>query len=193
MSRNPEDNNNNNTLSSTNKNLPPIVNLVDCSLRLCVIPLSLATIWLTITNQQDNTVYGKLDFGNLTGLKYMVFVSVVCAAYALVGAVYQWIRYIMTKAWFFFVTDQVMAYLMITSMAAVMEITYLAYNGDREVTWSEACSSYGKFCSKMKVALALHAIALACFIILAVISAYRVFSLFELPSSIKEVEEEERT
>lgn len=86
--------------------------------------------------------------------------------------------------------EQIVAYLLVTSGAAVMEILYLAYNGDQEITWSEACSSYGKFCNKMKVALVLHALVLCCFIVLAVISAYRVFSLFEPPLSSKEVEEE---
>lgn len=71
----------------------------------------------------------------------------------------------------------------------MLEILYLAYNGDREVSWSEACSAYGKFCSRMKVALVLHALALCCFLVLAVISAYRVFSKFE-PPPYKEVEEE---
>ena len=69
-----------------------------------------------------------------------------------------------------------------------MEILYLAYNGDQEITWSEACRTYGKFCNKMKVALILHALVLGCFIVLAVISAYRVFSLFEPPHDYKVME-----
>jgi len=47
--------------------------------------------------------------------------------------------------------EQIVAYLMVTSGTAVFEILYLAYNGDREVVWSEALSSYGKFCYRMKV------------------------------------------
>jgi hypothetical protein len=47
----------------------PFLKLVDCSLRISVIPLSIATIWLTVTNHQDNTSYGKLDFSNFMGLK----------------------------------------------------------------------------------------------------------------------------
>ncbi|MCF1423286.1 MARVEL-like domain-containing protein [Mangrovimonas sp. AS18] len=46
-----------------------MLKLLDCSLRIFAIPLSVATIWLTVTNQQDNTSYGKLEFSNLTGLK----------------------------------------------------------------------------------------------------------------------------
>ena len=88
------------------------------------------------------------------------------------------------------VFEQIVAYLMVISGATVMEILYLAFNGDQKITWSEACSTYGKFCNKMKLALVLHALLLCCFIVLAVISAYRVFSLFEPPFSSKEVEEE---
>lgn len=47
----------------------PTLKLIDSSLRLSVIPLTVATIWLTVTNQQDNISYGNLEFGNLTGLK----------------------------------------------------------------------------------------------------------------------------
>lgn len=70
---------------------------------------------------------------------------------------------------------------MVTSGTAVLEILYLAYNGDRPVTWSEACTSYGKFCNRMELAVVFHALALSCSIVLAVISAYRTFSMFEPP------------
>lgn len=47
----------------------PMLKFFDCSLRIFAVPLSVATIWLTVTNQQDNTSYGKLEFSNLSGLK----------------------------------------------------------------------------------------------------------------------------
>lgn len=46
-----------------------MLKLLDFSLRLSVIPLSVATIWLTVTNKQDNSIYGYLKYSNLTGLK----------------------------------------------------------------------------------------------------------------------------
>ncbi|KAA8523669.1 hypothetical protein F0562_010092 [Nyssa sinensis] len=171
----------------------PNLKILDCSLRLFVIPLSVVSIWLTVTNQQDNSSYGKLEFSNLTGLKYMVSTSAISAGYALFAAVSSWVRCLVTKAWLFFVSDQVVAYLMVTSGAGVMEILYLAYNGDQEVTWSEACGSYGRFCSRLKIALALHALALCCFFVLAVISAYRFFSKFVPPFLPSKEGEEERT
>ena len=80
---------------------------------------------------------------------------------------------------------------MVTSVAAVMELYYLAHEGDIEVSWSEACSSYGKFCSKVKLALILHVFALCCFLVLAVISAFRTFSVFDPPvGNSKDIAEE---
>lgn len=82
---------------------------------------------------------------------------------------------------------------MITSVGAVGEMVYLMYNGDRDVSWSEACTSYGRFCNKLKLILGLNALAFFCFFILAVISAYRVFSLFEPPFVPSKEVEDERT
>ncbi|KAG5570264.1 hypothetical protein H5410_060030 [Solanum commersonii] len=163
---------------------------LDCTLRLFVIPLSIASIWLSVTNQQNNISYGKLEFTNFTGLKYMVGISAASGGYALFTAIALWVRGLVTKAWFFFVSDQLVAYLMVTSLAAIWEILYLAYNGDQMVSWSEACTSFGKFCSRLKLVLVLHAITLCCFLALAVISAYRVFSRFQPPSKDNEEEKE---
>ncbi|PON51483.1 Casparian strip membrane protein [Parasponia andersonii] len=186
MRGNPDEISPNNSTKNT-----PFLKIIDCSLRFSVIPLSIATIWFTVTNQQDNTLYGKLKFTNLTGLKFMVCISFVSAVYAFVAVMSSWVRCLATKAWFFFVSDQIAAYLMVISGAAVMEILYLAYSGDKEVSWSEACHSYGRFCNRMKLALVFHALAFCCFFVLALISAYRVFSMFEPPSlNNKEVEEQ---
>ncbi|KAI3441666.1 CASP-like protein [Psidium guajava] len=164
---------------------------LDCFLRISAVPLSVATIWLTTTNRQDNSSYGKIESQNFLGLKYMVWISGICAAYAFASAACTLLKLLVAKAWLFFVPDQIIAYLMVTSGAAVLEILHLAYKGDRGVTWSEACTSYGRFCSKVKLALILHFLALCCFLVLAVMSGYRAFSIFEPPTvSPKEVEEE---
>ncbi|KAK4484819.1 hypothetical protein RD792_007417 [Penstemon davidsonii] len=167
--------------------------IFDFSVRLFLIPFSVASIWIAVTNKQDNSDYGKLEFKNLIGLKYMVCISAVSAGYALFSAVSSFFKCIVTKAWLFFVTDQVIAYLLVTSMAALWEFLYLAYYGDRVVTWSQACDSYGKFCSKLKLVLALHLITVCCFLILAVISAYRVFTRFEPPFVPSKEPQQERS
>ena len=39
--------------------------------------------------------------------RYMVFISALCAGYALVAAACSWVRYLVSKAWIFFISDQV--------------------------------------------------------------------------------------
>ncbi|OWM88772.1 hypothetical protein CDL15_Pgr002539 [Punica granatum] len=177
--------------SSTPKQLPAL-KMLDCTLRVSAIPLSIASIWLTVTDHQSNETFGKIEFHNLLGLKYMVLISAICAAYAFTSAASSWLRVLAIKAWIFFLSDQVIAYLMVTSVAAVSEIVYLGYKGDREVTWSEACSSFGKFCSRMGIGLVFHALALCCFLSLSVISAFRAFSVFDPPCVSSKEEEEDR-
>ncbi|CAI9088351.1 OLC1v1022657C1 [Oldenlandia corymbosa var. corymbosa] len=166
---------------------------IDCGLRLFLLPFSIAALWLTLTNNQENSSYGKVVSSHFTGFKYMVYISVVSTVYALLAAISLWVRCLVAQAWIFFVSDQVMAYLMVTSMAALGEILYLAKNGDQKVTWSEACSSYGKFCNRLKLIIGLQVVALCCFLLLAVISAYRLFSRFDPPIiQSKEATEEEQ-
>ncbi|MFS7899509.1 putative casparian strip membrane protein [Helianthus anomalus] len=87
--------------------------VIDSSLRLIVIPLSIASLWLTLTNYQENDTYGKLEFNNLKGLKFFVSISAISAGYALIAVVSSWVKNLMNKAWIFFVCDQVIYLLLI--------------------------------------------------------------------------------
>lgn len=49
---------------------PMSLKLIDSCLRLSVVPLSVATIWLTVTNHESNPDYGNLDNNSIMGLKY---------------------------------------------------------------------------------------------------------------------------
>lgn len=70
---------NNNTregdISSSTKQQPQTpmsLKLIDLCLRLSVVPLSVATIWLTVTNHESNPDYGDLDYNSIMGLKYTI-------------------------------------------------------------------------------------------------------------------------
>ncbi|KAI4388191.1 hypothetical protein MLD38_000544 [Melastoma candidum] len=154
---------------------------LDCFLRASSVPLNIATVCLTSTNRQDNLSYGPIRFSNFLALRYMACVSFISAAYALASSFASWVEAVAARAWLFFIPDQIVAYLMVISTAAVTNFLYLAYHGDRDVTWSEACSSYTAFCDRTRLALVLHFISLFCFFTLAVISAYRTFSDFNPP------------
>ncbi|PWA40259.1 CASP-like protein [Artemisia annua] len=164
--------------------------VIDSSLRLIVVPLCIASMWLTLTNHEENEIYGDLEFSSVKGLKLFVSISAISAGYALVSLISSWVKNLMNKAWIFFVCDQVVAYLMVACGGSIGDIVYLAYNGNQKVTWSEACATYGKFCGRLNIILVLHFIAMFCFFVLSIISAYRVFTRYEPPSiASKEVED----
>lgn len=62
-------NNQNDEEISSSKNSVPRLKLLDFSLRLSVIPLSVASLCLTVTNNEDNPDYGSIKFINFSGLK----------------------------------------------------------------------------------------------------------------------------
>uniref|UniRef100_A0A1D1Z9Q8 CASP-like protein n=1 Tax=Anthurium amnicola TaxID=1678845 RepID=A0A1D1Z9Q8_9ARAE len=161
---------------------------LDFFFRLFAMPLCVASLWLMASNRQVVDTYGKMEYRDLTGLKYLVWVNALSVGYVIFAVVSSCFRWL-TNAWVFFVSDQVIAYLLVTSGSAVAEVLYLAYNGDRDVSWSEACDYYGKFCGKAKLSLIFHFLASGCFMALSLISAYRVFGNFGVPFDLSSPEE----
>ncbi|KAL5972596.1 hypothetical protein ACLOJK_039401 [Asimina triloba] len=142
-------------------------------------------------NAENHDAY-DIPFG--TGIfklkMFLVITNAMVAAYALASSVFNgWLGFFIND-WVLFVSDQVLAYLMVSSVAAVAEVLYLGYKGDEVVSWSEACTSYGRFCRQTLVSLVLHAVAFVCFLVLAIISAYRLFTKFEGPYISKEADDQ---
>lgn len=150
----------------------------EMALRLCVVPLSLASLWEMATNAQADDTYGEVKFSDLSGFSYLVGVNAVTAAYAVASVLASSFKRPLAARydWLLLVMDQASAYLLVTSASAAAELLQLARHGDRGVSWGEACSYFGRFCGKATVSLALHAAALACFAALSLVSAFRVFS-----------------
>nr|GEZ47765.1 CASP-like protein 2D1 [Tanacetum cinerariifolium]GEZ48446.1 CASP-like protein 2D1 [Tanacetum cinerariifolium] len=80
--------------------------VIDSSLRLIVVPVCIASMWLTLTNHEKNEIYGNLEFSSVKGLKLLVSISAISAGYALVAFISSWVKNLMNKAWIFFVSDQ---------------------------------------------------------------------------------------
>jgi uncharacterized protein (TIGR01569 family) len=76
---------------------------------------------------------------------------------------------------------QVFTYLILAAGAASAELLYLAYNGDKEVTWSEACGVFGGFCRQARTSVAITFGSVVCYIVLSLISSYRLFSAYDAP------------
>ncbi|XBH78191.1 CASP-like protein 2D1 [Triticum urartu] len=155
----------------------------EMALRVCVIPLALASLWEMATNKQANDTYGEISFSNLSGFKYLVFINAVTAAYSVVSILMSSFKSLARYDWLIFLLDQAAAYLLVTSCSAAAELVYLAMEGDREVSWGEVCSYFGRFCGRATVSVALQAAALLCFVALSLVSAFRVFREFDAPGA----------
>ncbi|GJN19360.1 hypothetical protein PR202_gb06628 [Eleusine coracana subsp. coracana] len=155
--------------------------LPEMALRLCVVPLAVASLWEMATNRQADDTYGEVKFSNLSGFKYLVGINGIAAAYSVTSILLSSFKCFPQYDWVIFIMDQAVAYLLVTSASAAAELLQLARHGDREVSWGEVCSYFGPFCGKATLSLALHAAALACFVALALISGFRVFSKYPPP------------
>uniref|UniRef100_A0A0D9VDV0 CASP-like protein n=1 Tax=Leersia perrieri TaxID=77586 RepID=A0A0D9VDV0_9ORYZ len=161
----------------------PAFRLAEVALRVCVVPLALASLWEMATNKQVDDTYGGISFNNLSGFRYLVCINAITAAYSVAAILLSSFKFIARFDWLVFLLDQVSAYLVLTSASAAAEVVYLAREGNREVSWSEVCSYFGRFCNTATLSVALHAGALLCFMALSLISAFRVFSKFHPPPS----------
>ncbi|CAM0946114.1 unnamed protein product [Alopecurus aequalis] len=153
------------------------------ALRVCVIPLAVASLWQMAINRQADETYGEISFSNLSGFKYLVFINAITAAYSVVSILLSSLKSLAPYDWLVFVLDQAAAYLLLTSCSAAAEVVYLAREGDRQVSWGEVCSYFGRFCGRATVSVALQVAALLCFVALSLVSAFRVFSKFDAPGA----------
>uniref|UniRef100_A0A0A9DA79 CASP-like protein n=1 Tax=Arundo donax TaxID=35708 RepID=A0A0A9DA79_ARUDO len=81
--------------------------LPEMALRLCVIPLSLASLWEMATNRQADDTYGEVKFSNLSGFKYFVAINAVAGAYSAASILLSSFKSLAQYDWLIFLLDQV--------------------------------------------------------------------------------------
>uniref|UniRef100_A0A0D9W352 CASP-like protein n=1 Tax=Leersia perrieri TaxID=77586 RepID=A0A0D9W352_9ORYZ len=155
---------------------------VETLLRAAPLGLCVAAMAVMLRNSQSNE-YGAVSYSDLGGFKYLVYANGLCAAYSLASAFYVAVPRpaTLSRSWIVFLLDQVFTYLILAAGAASAELLYLAYNGDKEVTWSEACGVFGSFCRTARTSVAITFGSVACYILLSLISSYRLFSAYDPP------------
>lgn len=79
------------------------------------------------------------------------------------------------------VLSQLLTYIILAAGAVSTEILYLAYKGDVNVTWSEACSAFDTFCRRATTSVGITFGSAVCYVLLSLISSYRLFSTFAAP------------
>ncbi|KAH0451610.1 hypothetical protein IEQ34_018909 [Dendrobium chrysotoxum] len=181
------------------------VRTAETLLRVVPMGFCLAALILTLKNSVDND-YGSISYSDLGSFKYLVYMNGLCAGYSIFSAFYTAIpRPLSTsRAWTIFFLDQarflisydasvqtnggnsegkVVTYAILAAGAAAAEIVYLAYEGDEQVTWSRVCGVFGGFCGKAKASVGITFGAVACYVLLSLISSYRLFSAYPAPVS----------
>ncbi|PSS05889.1 CASP-like protein [Actinidia chinensis var. chinensis] len=151
-------------------------------LRLVPMGLCIAALVVMLKNSQTND-FGSLSYSNLGAFRYLVHANGICAGYSLLSAVVAAVPRpsTMSRAWTFFLLDQILTYIILTAGAISTEVVYLAYMGDEAVTWSVACGSYGSFCRRAVAAIAVTFGVVFCYAVLSLISSYRLFSKYDAP------------
>ncbi|KAK6914079.1 Casparian strip membrane protein domain [Dillenia turbinata] len=150
--------------------------------RLMPVALSLVALVVMFKNSQSND-FGSISYSDLGAFRYLVHANGICAGYSLLSAIYAALSRpsALPRAWTLFILDQVLTYVILAAGAASAEVVYLAYKGDVAVTWSDACSSFGGFCHKATVSVAITFVSMICYGLLSLISSYRLFSNYDAP------------
>lgn len=153
-------------------------------LRLVPMGLCLSALLLMLKNSQTNDYYGSVSYSDFGGFKYLIYANGACLGYSLFSALYIVLPHGSTTkshAWTIYFFDQVLTYMILAAGSASTEVLYLAYKGDKAITWSEACESYSGFCHRAKASVTITFGAVACYVLLTLMSSYRLFSTYDSP------------
>ncbi|XP_004243226.1 CASP-like protein 2A1 [Solanum lycopersicum] len=151
-------------------------------LRLLPMGLCVVALVIMLKNQQTND-YGSITYSDLGTFRYLVHANGICAGYSLLSAIVAVVPrpITMSRAWTFFLLDQLLTYAILAAGAVSTEVMYLAYKGDPEVSWSESCGSFRGFCHKATASVSITFIVSLCYAGLSLLSSYRLFSKYDAP------------
>ncbi|KAL0443657.1 UNVERIFIED_CONTAM: CASP-like protein 2A1 [Sesamum latifolium] len=160
----------------------PIMRTAEPLLRVLPMALCVAALIIMLKDSQANE-YGSLSYSDLGAFRYLVHASSVCAGYSLLSAVVAAVPRPSTvsRAWTFFLLDQLLTYIILAAGAISAEVVYLAYKGDTSITWSQTCGEFGGFCRKATASIAITFVVTLCYVALSLISSYRLFSKYDAP------------
>ncbi|XVF79349.1 hypothetical protein PTKIN_Ptkin14bG0214600 [Pterospermum kingtungense] len=151
-------------------------------LRLLPMALGVAALVIMLKNSQSND-FGSVSYSDLAAFRYLVHANGICAGYSLLSAVVAAMPRpsTMPKAWTFFLLDQLLTYIVLAAGAVSTEVLYLANKGDAAITWSAACGAFSGFCHKATTSVIITFVVVICYIVLSLISSYRLFSKYDAP------------
>lgn len=151
-------------------------------LRLIPVGLCISALVVMLKTEQSDQ-YIKLDYSDFDAFRCLAYANGICAGYSLISAFNSMVpvSHHISRSWILFLLDQGITYLMLAGGAVATEVLYVAYKGDEEVTWEQVCGNYGRFCNKAGASVIISFFALVCFLLLSLLSSYRLFSKYDPP------------
>ncbi|KAE8669667.1 CASP-like protein 2A1 [Hibiscus syriacus] len=151
-------------------------------LRLVPMALGVAALVVMLKDSQSND-FGSVSYSDLGAFRYLVHANGICAGYSLLSAIVAFMPRpsTMPRAWTFFLLDQILTYIILGAAAVSTEVLYLANKGDSAITWSAACGSFSGFCHKATTSVIITFITVFCYVVLSLVSSYRLFTKFDAP------------
>ncbi|XVF18312.1 hypothetical protein REPUB_Repub11eG0010600 [Reevesia pubescens] len=151
-------------------------------LRLVPMALGVAALVVMLKNSQSNE-FGSVSYSDLGAFRYLVHANGICAGYSLLSAIIVAMPRpsTMPRAWTFFFLDQILTYIILAAVAVSSELLYLANKGDAAITWGAACGTFAGFCHKATTSVIITFVVVVCYVMLSLISSYRLFSKFDAP------------
>ncbi|KAG8070283.1 hypothetical protein GUJ93_ZPchr0006g44447 [Zizania palustris] len=89
------------------KAVAPPFRLAEVALRLCVVPLAVASLWEMATNKQVDETYGEVAFSDISGFRYLICINATTAAYSVASILMSSFKFITRFDWLIFLLDQV--------------------------------------------------------------------------------------
>ncbi|KAJ0677137.1 putative casparian strip membrane protein [Helianthus annuus] len=163
---------------------------MEAFLRVCVILLLLTTACLVRFDSQTSLIFPSYSrtasFRDMNALFVLVFIDIAAAGYNLIQLV---IRCMLISspqkqdmrgsykhlAWFSFLLDQAVVYMIFAANSASLLASVYALNGEHHLFWMKLCSKFNRFCTQIGGALLCSYVA---FLLMAVVSFLSAYGLF---------------
>uniref|UniRef100_A0A1D1ZJP7 CASP-like protein n=1 Tax=Anthurium amnicola TaxID=1678845 RepID=A0A1D1ZJP7_9ARAE len=164
------------------------VKVAEVVLRCLICCLGVVAAALVGTDKQVKRFFSvekKARFTDMKALVFLVVANAIASGYSLV----QGLRCIVSMikgsvlfnkplAWAIFSCDQVLAYVMLSAVAAAAQSAVFAELGQPELQWMKVCDMYGKFCTQVGEGVATALVVSLSSVALSCMSAFNLFRLY---------------
>ncbi|KAM3268241.1 CASP-like protein 2B1 [Capsicum chacoense] len=170
------------------KKIDKRVKIAELILRCVILGLAVVGALLIGSDSEVKVIFSIKKEAKFTDMKVLVFLVIangLAAAYSLIQVlrcIFSMIRgsvlFNKPLAWAIFSGDQLMAYLVLSAVAAAAQSGVISKLGQPQLQWMKVCNLYGKFCNQVGEGIASSFLVSLSMIVLSGISAFSLFRLY---------------